>query len=357
MISMRLLISFAVSMILQVASARRWNDTGKGTIIFEEAWSTPALINQTIKNLPFGITSTGIAARLLDIHNERLARMDANGVDYMVISCASPGIQGISDEATADDLARKTNDQLAAAIANNTARFGGFASLSMHNATTAAHELKRAVVELGFLGALINDYQQSGPDNATLLYYDQPEYDVFWEMVTELDVPVYLHPRANIPQIQNLLYGHAPWLKGAPQEFADTLSTHIMGLCTNGVFDRFPNLTIIVGHLGERIPSDLWRIDDELARAAPVGLPMLRNLSSYWKTNLLETVSGNFATDLFNLHAKQIGLNRILYSVDYPFVSMEQGAAWLEELSKTMKRKDAQALKRELAVEVLHLDR
>ncbi|KAJ7902037.1 hypothetical protein B0H14DRAFT_2669633 [Mycena olivaceomarginata] len=83
MISMRLLISFAVSMILQVASARRWNDTGKGTIIFEEAWSTPALINQTIKNLPFGITSTGIAARLLDIHNERLARMDANGVDYV----------------------------------------------------------------------------------------------------------------------------------------------------------------------------------------------------------------------------------------------------------------------------------
>ncbi|KAJ7925007.1 hypothetical protein B0H13DRAFT_1172372 [Mycena leptocephala] len=163
--------------------------------------------------------------------------MDANGVDYMVISCAQPCIQGISDQVAAEAMARTVNNQLAVAIANNTVRFGGFASLAMHNATTAAQELKRAVVELGFLGAMINDYQQSGPDNGTLLFYDQPEYDVFWEMVTELDVPVYLHPRSNIPQIQNLLYGHAPWLKGAAQEFADTLSTHVMGLCTNGIFE------------------------------------------------------------------------------------------------------------------------
>ncbi|KAF7361717.1 2,3-dihydroxybenzoate decarboxylase [Mycena venus] len=84
--------------------------------------------------------------------------MDANGVDYMVISCAQPCIQGISDQATAEAMARNVNDQLAATISNNTIRFGGFASLAMHNATTAAQELKRAVTELGFLGALINDY-------------------------------------------------------------------------------------------------------------------------------------------------------------------------------------------------------
>ncbi|KAJ7220591.1 hypothetical protein GGX14DRAFT_431365 [Mycena pura] len=223
----------------------------------------------------------------------------------------------------------------------------------MHNATTAAQELKRTVVELGFLGALINDYRQY----STLLFYDQPEYDVFWEMVTELDVPVYFHPRTNIPEIQTPLYGHAPWLKGPSQEFATTLSTHVMGLCTNGVFDRFPKLTVIVGHLGERIPSDFWRIDDQLLRQVPVGMPMLRNLSSYWKTNLLETVSGNFATDLFNFHATQIGQNRILYSVDYPFVSIEQGETWLKGLEKTMKKEELLALKRGLAVEVLHLNR
>lgn len=109
--------------------------------------------------------------------------------------------------------------------------------------------------------------------------------------------------------------------------------------------------------LGERIPSDLWRIDDQLARQVPEGMPMLRNLSSYWRTNLFETTSGNFATDLVNFHASQIGLDRILYSVDYPYVPMEQGAAWLKRLSKTMLRKDLLALKRGLAVEVLHLNR
>ncbi|KAJ7346829.1 hypothetical protein DFH08DRAFT_869491 [Mycena albidolilacea] len=244
MISFRLCLCFGISTILPVAYARLWNDTGKGSIIFEEAWTPPALFESN------GQPISVLQANLLDIHNQRLARMDATGVDYMVVSCAQPCIQGISDQADAENMARIVNDQLAATIANNTLRFGGFASLSMHNATAAAQELQRAVVELGFLGAMINDYQQSGPDNATLLFYDQPEYDVFWEMVTELDVPLYFHPRNNIPHIQNLLYGHAPWLEGPGQEFADTLSTHVMGLCTNGVFDRFPNLTIIAGHLG-----------------------------------------------------------------------------------------------------------
>ncbi|KAJ7925008.1 hypothetical protein B0H13DRAFT_1172305 [Mycena leptocephala] len=257
MISMRFILYLGISTVLQVVCARVWNNSG-GTIIFEEAWTIPALINQVAKNTPpLGQTINDLEANLLDIHNQRLTQMDANGVDYMVISCTQPCIQanhvslnvsqiinrclrifqGISDQVAAEAMAQTVNNELAAAIANNTVRFGGFASLAMHNATTAAQELKRAVVELGFLGALLNDYQQSGPDNATLLFYDQPEYDVFWEMVTELDVPVYFHPRSNIPQIQNLLYGNAPWLKGPGQEFAATLSNHVMGLCTNGVFE------------------------------------------------------------------------------------------------------------------------
>ncbi|KAJ7747361.1 hypothetical protein B0H16DRAFT_1555710, partial [Mycena metata] len=202
-------------------------------------------------------------------------------------------------------MAQSINDQLAASITNNTLRFGGFASLAMHNATVAAQEVKRAVVELGFL-------EQAGSDNATFLYYDQPEYDEFWSTVTELDVPVYFHPRTNPAELQTLLYGHAPWLKGPGQEFADTLSTHIMGLMTNGVSSaRFPTLNIILGHLGERIPSDLWRIDDQLARQIPGGMPILRNLSSYWRSNVFETTSGNFATELLHFHRTQIGLDRI----------------------------------------------
>ncbi|KAJ7200697.1 hypothetical protein C8J57DRAFT_1413207 [Mycena rebaudengoi] len=249
----------SISTTLRPVTARRWNDTGNGSIAFEEAWTIPELIGQTT-------SSPVIAANLLDIHNQRLAQMDATGIDYMVLSCAQPCVQGISDQTEAEAMARNVNDQLAAAISNNTLRFGGFATLAMHNATTAALELKRAVRELGFLGAMLNDYQQSGSDNEDLLYYDQPEYDVFWEMVTELDVPIYFHPRSNIQRLKDLEYQHSVWLLGPGQEFAATLSTHILGLCANGVFDRFPKLNIIVGHLGERIPSDLSRID---ARACP----------------------------------------------------------------------------------------
>ncbi|KAL0579218.1 hypothetical protein V5O48_002780 [Marasmius crinis-equi] len=271
----------------------------------------------------------------------------------MVLSCASPCIQGISDPDRAAAMAVRVNDILASAISNNTLRFGAFAALSMHNATVAAQELTRAVKELGFLGGLVNDYQQSGADNNTLLFFDQPEYDTFWETVTQLDVPVYFHPRSNVATIEKMLYAHATWLIGAAQEFAVTLSTHILGLCTNGVFDRFPTLKIISGHLGERIPSDLFRIDDQLKRQQP---PMLRNVSDYWRTNLFETTSGNFATDILLLHKETIGLDRILYSIDYPFVPIPQGTVWVNSLPGTLTNEELLQLKRGAAIKLLKLN-
>ncbi|KAJ7583348.1 amidohydrolase 2 [Mycena floridula] len=278
--------------------------------------------------------------------------MNANNVDFMVLSCAIPCIQGISDPDAAAAMAINVNNKLADSISNNTFRFGGFASLAMHNATVAAQELNRTVNELGFLGALLNDYQQSGPDNETLLYYDQPEYDVFWEMVTALDVPVYFHPRQNIDLLARLEYQHAPWLEGPAQENSATLSTHILGLCTNGIFDRFPNLKVIVGHMGERIPSDLDRIDQRDA-----GMPMKANVTSYWQTNLFETTSGDFVTDLLQFHASRIGLDRILYSVDYPFVTLEDGETWLDGLANGVLDPDELLmLKRGAAVKLLKLD-
>ncbi|THU93404.1 amidohydrolase 2 [Dendrothele bispora CBS 962.96] len=357
-------------------AARVWNDTGVGTIVFEEAW--------TIPGIPGGPTTAGqpvseLQANLLDIHNQRLTQMDENGIDFMILSCASPCIQGISDPETAAEMAVNVNNQLADQIANNTLRFGGFAALSMHNATEAALELNRTIKELGFLGALVNDYQQSGPDNDTLIYYDQPGFDVFWQTVTDLDVPVYFHPRDNIPLIQNLQYSHAPLLIGAVQEFAATLSTHILGLCTNGVFDRFPNLKVIVGHLGERIPSDLVRIDTRKAShhllftflhvtlspstyspglrvQNPNGLPMQRNVSSYFQTNIFETTSGNFATDLLLFHNITIGLDRILYSIDYPFVDIPDGTTFVNGLVDVLTPEELLALKRGRAIDLFKLN-
>ncbi|KIK65008.1 hypothetical protein GYMLUDRAFT_258541 [Collybiopsis luxurians FD-317 M1] len=359
---LRLLSLFAATLARSPApiDARRiqWHDTGKGSIALEEAWSVPELGPNTAAP-PLGQTSSELNANLLDIHSQRLAHMDATGIDYMVLSCASPCIQGISDPDAAEQTAISVNNQLAAQISqdqNSTGRFGAFAALSMHNASAAAAELKRTVQDLGFLGALVNDYQQSGANNDTLLFYDQPEYDVFWTTVTELDVPVYFHPRVNVAPISTLLYSQAPWLRGAGQEFAVTLSNHILGLCTNGVFDRFPTLKVIVGHMGERIPSDLDRINKEIARQKVVGMPMLRNVSDYFETNIWTTSSGSFNPALLQFHKKEIGLGRIMYSVDYPFEIMENGETFLDELAEVLTEEELRKVKRETAIAVLKLN-
>lgn len=341
-----------------VLAARIWNNTGVGTIIFEEAWTPPVLASTVGKQTPpVGQTSEQLAENLLDVHNQRLAGMDANGVDFMVLSCTSPCIQGISDPVVAAATAKQANDELAATIANNTLRFGGFAALAMHDPVEAAKELKRTVEELGFLGALVNDYQQTN-DSSMIKFYDTAEFDPFWQVVTDLDVPVYFHPRSNIPLLSNLEFGHSSFLRGSSQEFAATLSTHVMGLSTNGVFDRFPTLKIIVGHMGERIPSDFSRINDQLARQVVNGMPMQKKLSDYWRTNIFETTSGNFGTDLLKFHIGQIGLDRILYSVDYPFVTIEQGTEFINTLAETtgLGEEDIVALKRGAAIKLLKLD-
>ncbi|GJJ14969.1 hypothetical protein Clacol_009239 [Clathrus columnatus] len=355
---MRQVFSIFLVVCATAVTSRKWNNTGRGLIAFEEAWTVPGLLIQ-VGNTPPAEDQTlaELEANLLDVHNQRLTQMDQNGIDF-----------GFSDPATAEALATSVNDVLAATISNNTMRFGAFAALSMHNATQAAQELKRTVTELGFVGALLNDYQQSGQDNATLLYYDQPEYDVFWQMVVDLDVPVYMHPRVGIDLLTNLEYQQAVWLIGPGQEFAVTLSNHILGICTNGVFDRFPTLKLIVGHLGERITSDLFRIDEqkeidpdfrtELQRQRPAGMPMKLNVSSYWQTNLFETTSGNFATPLLKFHIDTIGLDRIMFSIDYPYVSIPEGAQWIDEtLPDVLSPTDLLKLKRETAIQVLGLDK
>ncbi|KAH6981675.1 2,3-dihydroxybenzoic acid decarboxylase [Ilyonectria sp. MPI-CAGE-AT-0026] len=328
------LISVAFTLFLLTSTeAKRWNNTGKGSVIFEEALSLDyPEFSKTIAAPILGQTYDDLIANLADVHNQRIRYMDEAGVDYMVLSLTSPGIQEIGNAALAESLATQANNDFAALIANNTERFGAFAALSMHNATQAAEELRRCVQELGFHGALLNDFQQVDYDNQTLLYYDSQAYDPFWAMAVELDVPIYLHPRAPTPLVKKLDYAHATWVLGAPHQFAVSLSTHIVGLCTNGVFDRFPRLKVVVGHLGERIPSDFWRIDEMLARKVPEGMPMKKKFSSYWRTNIYETTTGNFWTDLLDFHRNILGADRILYSVDYPFVMPQQGAKWIKTL-------------------------
>ncbi|KAG5220048.1 amidohydrolase [Salix suchowensis] len=307
----------------------------------------------------------------------------------MVLSCTSPCTQGISDQVVAAATARQANDELAATISNNTLRFGGFAALAMHDPVEAAQELKRTVEELGFLGALVNDYQQTndscgwtllrknltGLPSAMIKFFDTAEFDPFWQVVTDLDVPVYFHPRSNIPLLSNLEFGHSSffvdrrrsspprcrltsWASALMESSSECASVEVQDKSRNNDNSRFPTLKIIVGHMGERIPSDFSRINDQLARQVVNGMPMQKKLSDYWRTNIFETTSGNFGTNLLRFHIGQIGLDRILYSVDYPFVTIEQGTEFINTLAETtsLSEEDIVALKRGTAIKLLKLD-
>lgn len=233
----------------------------KGTVAIEEAVVNPddiAWLAETgalyaPSNASGQSSHHALTQKLADIHDQRLQRMDAEGVDYMLLSITSPCCQGEPDATKANKLAVTSNDWLAREVAHNPSRFGGLAALSMHDATEAAVELRRAVKELGMFGALLNDFQSVGPNGAGAKYYDGDEYHVFWKTVEELDVPVYMHPRyPPAPELQpDGKYGPRKHLIGAAVQFHLDLSFHIYALCSSGIFDLFPRAQIVAGHLGE----------------------------------------------------------------------------------------------------------
>jgi 2,3-dihydroxybenzoate decarboxylase len=234
----------------------------KGTVAIEEAIIDPAGVEahsfaqfQSLMQ-PGSNAASGLSAherRLLDIHGERLKSMDEHGVEYMLLSLTSPGAQGEADSDKAKSLARVANDYLAEEVKKNSKRFGAVAALSMHSAQDAAEELRRAVKGLGMFGAMINDFQSKGPNAEEKVYFDTPDYDPFWQTVQELDVPIYFHPRYAIPQDlePGTKYGDRKHLLGAGVQFHLDLSWHLYAICSPGVFDRFPKIQIVAGHLGE----------------------------------------------------------------------------------------------------------
>lgn len=226
-----------------------------GKIALEECWTIP---EELANNDPGKFVATGTGDRLtrelLDIHDMRLQQMDDNGVDFMVLSFSSAGCQGIADKAKAEAQARLANDRLEAEVLKNPTRFAAFAALSMHDPAEAARELRRCMTEKkGFVGALLNDFQSAGEDGNTMLFYDQPEYDVFWKACNDLKAPVYLHPRISNKLIHQQMWAGRPWLDFSALGYADRLNMHILGIVTNGVLDRFPNVKLIFGHMGEHM--------------------------------------------------------------------------------------------------------
>lgn len=191
--------------------------------------------------------------RLLDIHDNRLRTMDAEGVEYMLLSLTSPGCQGESNPTKAERMATLANNYLSSEVKKNPKRFGGLAALSMHNPVQAAQELKRAVMDLGLFGGLVNDFQSTGDDASGKTYFDTSKYDPFWQMVQELDVPIYFHPRYRIKQDiePGTAYGTRKHMLGAGIQFHLDLSFHIYAICSSGILDKYPKIKIVAGHMGE----------------------------------------------------------------------------------------------------------
>lgn len=270
--------------------------------------------------------------KLLDTGEQRLQSMDAAGIDMQVLSLTAPGVEQF-DPARGTALARECNDQLAEVIRSHPDRFFGFAALAPNDPEDAADELERAVVDLGFKGWKTHS-------NYGGTYLDEQKYWPILERAEHLGVPIYLHP--TIPAMPPLRkYGFA--LAGAPFGFGIETSICMMRLVFSGVFDRYPGLKIMLGHLGEGLPFLMQRIDFAYVRPwfDPDARPdLVKKPSDYLRENMYVTTSGNYLPAAFMCTYESMGIDRILLATDYPYENSHECMRFLEELPITPSDKE-----------------
>ena len=267
--------------------------------------------------------------RLFDVQEIRLREMDKHGIEMMILSLNAPAIQAIHDANRAIEVAREANDVCAEHMRKRPDRFQSFAALPMQDPQAAAAELTRCVRELGFVGALVNGFSQVGaPDN--VVYYDLPQYRPFWRTVESLGVPFYLHPRNPLPSWTKFYEGHN-WMLGPNWAFAAETAVHALRLIGSGLFDECPNLQVVLGHLGEGIPVQLWRIDGRNTwMNEPHRYAAEHGVGHYFRKHFHVTTSGNFHTPSMLNVMSELGAERVMFSVDWPFEDIGQAAVWFD---------------------------
>ena len=262
--------------------------------------------------------------RLLDLGELRLAEMDEAGIDLQVLSHSAPSAQRLDPE-TAVRLARAANDRLHDAVQRNPQRFAAFATLPTPDPKAAADELERAVTKLGFKGAMVH-----GLTNG--VFFDDKRFWPIMERAQALDVPIYMHPAYPHPAVVEAYYKDYvekyPAITNAAWGFTVETATAGVRMVLSGAFDAYPDLKIILGHLGEGLPFLIWRIDMALNR--PGGSPV--RFREAFNRNFWITTSGFFSTPALVCSMLEMGVDRILYSVDWPFVRNMPGTKWIESL-------------------------
>ncbi len=274
----------------------------------------------------------------------RIPAMARNGISMQIISPQPPAAQAILDPFEEQIVAERYNRQTMELVNRDPARFRGFASLPMQSPEEAAAALERAIQTGCFVGAMV-------ANNLNGRQLDDPVFDVLWAKLQELDVPLYIHVW-NPPKSQVSAYETVPWLLGPTWNWAIECATHVLRIIFGGVFDRFPELKLILGHLGEGLPFFAQRLDEGASLTG--GAPMARLPSHYLKRNLYVTTSGAFSKEAIRCTIDTLGPDKVIFACDYPFSSMEDSLRFLEESSLTEEERDAVCWRNALAL--FHLD-
>lgn len=305
-------------------------------VTLEEHFTVPALVGRIDRD---AIKRRGFRPRTLpktgpnpfdlmpEIGERRLQSMDEAGISVQVLSNTGPG-PDLVHGAEGIAIAREMNDHLAAAIARYPKRFAGFAVLPMQSPDAVAAELVRAVRELGFAGALINGTTEGR-------FLDHPGYDALLAAAVELDVPIYVHPHLAPEAVRRAYYSDLPdgasrVLEAAGWGWHSETAIAILRLVLSGALDRHRRLKLIIGHMGEMLPMMLARIDEVFALDIEhLARPFSRTiLDQVWLTT-----SGIFTEPPFLAALKTFGIDRIMFSVDYPYAPNAKGRAFLDRLS------------------------
>jgi uncharacterized protein len=306
------------------------------TVALEEHFTAPAL---TSRIDPSAISRRGFRKRtppptganplelLPEIGEGRLQSMEEAGITVQVLSSTGPGpdlVAGPDGVA----MSREINDYLAATLARRPDRFAGFATLPMQDADAAANELVRAVKELRFVGALIN-----GTTNGRFL--DHPSCDGLLAAAVELDVPIYVHPHLPPEPVRQAYFSELPAgparvLESAGWGWHSETAIHVLRMVIAGTLDRHPRLKLIIGHMGEMLPMMLARIDDVFALDID---HLKRPVSRAILDQVWITTSGIFTEPPFLAALATFGIDRIMFSVDYPYAPNRKGRAFLDRLS------------------------
>jgi predicted TIM-barrel fold metal-dependent hydrolase len=294
-------------------------------IALEEHFWTPELIalRRTVDQV-----NPKSVERLGDLGALRLREMDEAGIDIQVLSEAEPGVQNLAPD-RAVPLACASNDLLFEAVKRNPGRFAGFATLPTPDPAAAARELERCVKELRFCGAMVHGSTRGH-------FLDERAFWPILESAAALDVPIYLHPCTPQPAVLDAYYKDYPQLGRAALGFGIEMAVQAARLVLSGAFDEFPKLKIILGHLGETLPFVLWRANDTLARRTK----LRRSFREYFLDHFHVTTSGNFSQPALQCTIAELGIERILFAVDWPFQPNGEAVGFIEEAELTAKDRE-----------------